>query len=133
MDATIIQSAVTLGGTLALTVPFGLYLSRRISYEMRPLEKQLAKVENGFFRLIGIDVNRQMTWKEYLFAIIITNGIVASFVFIILISQQLLPLASPDKTGFSLDLILNCKRPSLSQIQIYNITSVTNSSLTSHK
>ena len=104
MDTTIIQLAVTLGGTLALTIPFGLYISRLISYEMRPLERQLAKVENGFFRLIGIDVNRQMTWKEYLFAIIITNGIVASFVFIILISQQLLPLASPDKTGFSLDL-----------------------------
>ena len=107
MDITIIQLVVTLGGTLALTIPFGLYIARMISYEMRPLERPLAKVENGFFRLIGIDVNRQMTWKEYLFAIVITNGIVATFVFIILISQQLLPLASPDKSGFSLDLAFN--------------------------
>ena len=107
MDITIIQLVVTLGGTLALTVPFGLYIARMISYEMRPLERPLAKVENGFFRLIGIDVNRQMTWKEYFFAIVITNGIVAVFVFIILISQQLLPLSSPDKSGFSLDLAFN--------------------------
>ena len=107
VDITVIQLVVTLGGTLALTVPFGLYIARMISYEMRPLERPLAKVENGFFRLIGIDVNRQMTWKEYLFAIVITNGIVAGFVFIILISQQLLPLASPDKSGFSLDLAFN--------------------------
>ena len=107
MDITIIQLVVTLGGTLALTIPFGLYIARMISYEMRPLERPLAKVENGFFRLIGIDTNRQMTWKEYLFAIVITNGIVAAFVFIILISQQLLPLASPDKSGFSLDLAFN--------------------------
>ena len=107
MDITIIQLVVTLGGTLALTIPFGLYIARMISYEMRPLERPLAKVENGFFRLIGIDVNRQMTWKQYLFAIVITNGIVAAFVFIILISQQLLPLASPDKSGFSLDLAFN--------------------------
>ena len=104
MDITIIQLAVTLGGILALAVPFGLYIARMISYEMRPLERPLAKVENGFFRLIGIDVNRQMTWKEYFIAILITNGIVAAFVFIILISQQLLPLASPGQTGFSLDL-----------------------------
>jgi potassium-transporting ATPase potassium-binding subunit len=107
VDITVIQLVVTLGGTLALTVPFGLYIARMISYEMRPLERPLAKVENGFFRLIGIDVNRQMTWKEYLFAIVITNGIVAGFVFVILISQQLLPLASPDKSGFSLDLAFN--------------------------
>ena len=104
MDITIVQLVVTLGGILALAVPFGLYIARMISYEMRPLERPLAKVENGFFRLIGIDVNRQMTWKEYFFAIIITNGIVAAFVFIILISQHLLPLASPGQTGFSLDL-----------------------------
>ena len=107
VDLTIIQLVVTLGGTLVLTVPFGLYIARMISYEMRPLERPLAKVENGFFRLIGIDVNRQMTWKEYFFAIVITNGIVAVFVFIILISQQLLPLSSPDKSGFSLDLAFN--------------------------
>ena len=107
VDITIIQLVVTLGGTLALTVPFGLYIARMISYEMRPLERPLAKVENGFFRLIRIDVNRQMTWKEYFFAIVITNGIVAIFVFIILISQQLLPLSSPDKSGFSLDLAFN--------------------------
>jgi potassium-transporting ATPase potassium-binding subunit len=104
VDITIIQLAVTLGGTLALAVPFGLYIARMISYEMRPLERSLAKVENGFFRLIGIDVRRQMNWKEYFFAIVITNGIVAAFVFIILISQHLLPLATPGQTGFSLDL-----------------------------
>jgi K+-transporting ATPase ATPase A chain len=104
VDTTIIQLAVTLGGTLALAVPFGLYIARMISYEMRPLERPLAKIENGFFRLIGIDVNRQMTWKEYFIAILITNGIVAAFVFIIAISQHLLPLASPGQSGLSLDL-----------------------------
>ncbi len=104
MEINIIQLAVTIGGTLALAVPFGLYIARMISYEMRPLERPLAKIENGFYKLIGIDINRQMSWKEYLFAIIITNGIVAAFVFIILISQGLLPLGSPEKPGFTLDL-----------------------------
>ncbi|MGA8107100.1 MAG: potassium-transporting ATPase subunit KdpA [Nitrososphaeraceae archaeon] len=104
MEISIIQLAVTIGGTLALAIPFGLYIARMISYEMRPLERPLAKVENGFYKLIGIDINRQMSWKEYFFAIIITNGIVAAFVFIILILQGLLPLGSPEKPGFTLDL-----------------------------
>ena len=103
-DTSIIQLFVTLGGTLTLAIPFGLYIARMISYEMRPLERPLAKIENGFFRLIGIDVNRQMTWKEYFFAIIITNGVVAAFIFFILILQGFLPLGSPEKPGFSLDL-----------------------------
>ena len=54
VDTTIIQLAVTLGGTLALTIPFGLYISRMISYEMRPLERPLAKVENGFLGLLEL-------------------------------------------------------------------------------
>ena len=107
MEISIIQLAVTIGGTLALAIPFGLYIARMISYEMRPLERPLAKIENGFYKLIGIDINRQMSWKEYFFAIIITNGIVAAFVFIIVISQGLLPLGSPDKPGFTLDLAFN--------------------------
>jgi K+-transporting ATPase A subunit len=77
VDITIIQLIFALGGTLALAIPFGLYIARMISYEMRPLERPLAKVENGFFRLIGIDVSRQMTWKEYFVAIVIYVDITA--------------------------------------------------------
>ena len=47
-----------------------------ISYENRPIEKTLAIVENKFYRLIGIDVNKQMTWKEYFLALFITNMLV---------------------------------------------------------
>jgi potassium-transporting ATPase potassium-binding subunit len=47
VEITIIQLAVTIGGTLALAVPFGLYIARMISYEMRPLERPLAKLKMG--------------------------------------------------------------------------------------
>lgn len=53
---------------MGLASVFGLYIARMISFEMRPIEKTLAKIESGFFKLIGIDVNKQMTWKEYFFA-----------------------------------------------------------------
>jgi potassium-transporting ATPase potassium-binding subunit len=101
---TIIQTAVVLGGTLILAVPFGLYMARMISYEIRPLERTLAIVENKFYKLVGIDSNRQMTWKEYLFALLLVDGIVAAIFFIIVLTQNMLPLATPGLENFSLDL-----------------------------
>ena len=101
---TIIQTAIVLGGTLSLTVPFGLYMARMISYEIRPLERTLAVVENKFYKLVGIDANRQMTWKEYLFALLLVDGIVAAVFFVIVATQNMLPLATPELENFSIDL-----------------------------
>jgi len=58
---TIIQLPVIILGVLGLSISFGLYIARMISFELRPLERPLAKVERGFFRLIGIDAEKQMT------------------------------------------------------------------------
>jgi K+-transporting ATPase ATPase A chain len=101
---TIIQSAVVLGGTLTLAIPFGLYMARMISYEIRPLERTLAIVENGFYKLVGIDANKQMTWREYLFALLLVDGIVAVIFFIMLMVQNILPSSTPGLEGFSIDL-----------------------------
>jgi potassium-transporting ATPase potassium-binding subunit len=101
---TIIQSAVVLGGTLILAIPFGLYMARMISYEIRPLERTLAIVENGFYKLVGIDANKQMTWREYLFALLLVDGIVAVIFFIMLMVQNILPSSTPGLEGFSIDL-----------------------------
>lgn len=101
---TTIQTAIVLGGTLCLAIPFGLYIARMISYEIRPLERTLGAVENRFYKLVGIDANRQMTWKEYLFALLLTDGIVAVIFFIIVSIQHVLPLATPGLEGFSIDL-----------------------------
>jgi len=101
---TIIQTAIVLGGTLSLAVPFGLYIARMISYEIRPLERTLATVETSLYRLVGIDSDKQMTWKEYLFALLLVDGIVAAIFFVIVLIQNYLPLSTPRLEGFSLDL-----------------------------
>ncbi|HEY7734166.1 MAG TPA: potassium-transporting ATPase subunit KdpA [Nitrososphaera sp.] len=94
-----------IGGVLGLAVLFGLYIARLIAYETRPLERTLSKVENGFFRVIGIDKDRQMTWKQYMAALLITNGIAAGFLFAVLILQESIPILSdPARPGFTVDL-----------------------------
>jgi potassium-transporting ATPase potassium-binding subunit len=82
-----------MGGTLGLATLFGTYIARLISFEMRPLEKTLAKVESGFYNLIGIDTTKQMTWKEYFFALFLTNVIVVVFVILVLTLQNYLPFS----------------------------------------
>lgn len=101
----IIQLTAIIGGTLGLAVLFGVYIARLIAYESRPLERTLSRVENGFFRLIGIDKNQQMTWKQYLTALLITNGISAGFLFTVLMLQGFIPILSePTRPGFTVDL-----------------------------
>ena len=77
-----------------------------ISFEMRPLERQLARVERGFFRLIGIDVNKQMTWKEYFVSLMVTTIISFAFVMLILMFQNYLP-SGGHVGGLSVDLAFN--------------------------
>jgi len=100
---SILELIVVLGGTIGLSVPFGLYIARMISYEMRPLEAPLARVENGFYKIIGIDKDKQMTWKEYSLALMFTNVIVGAFIFFMLVFQNVLP-SSTHVNGLSIDL-----------------------------
>jgi K+-transporting ATPase ATPase A chain len=104
----IISLTAIIGGTLGLAIVFGVYIARLIVYETRPLEKTLSRVENGFYRVIGIDKNHQMTWKQYFFALILTNGIAFALVFFVLLFQDSIPiLSSPTREGFTVDLAFN--------------------------
>jgi potassium-transporting ATPase potassium-binding subunit len=100
---TTIQLAVVILGAIGMSVPFGLYIARMISYELRPLEKTLAKVEQGFFKLIGIDADKQMTWKQYFFALFMTSILSVIFVILVLSFQNYLP-SSQHVDGLSFDL-----------------------------
>jgi K+-transporting ATPase ATPase A chain len=99
----IIELVVVIGGTIALSIPFGMYIARMISYEMRPLEAPLARVENGFYKIVGINKNKQMTWKEYAFALFITNMIIGAFVFFMFLLQGYIS-SSSHMNGLSVDL-----------------------------
>ncbi len=95
-----------MGGIIGLATFFGSYIARMISFEMRPLEKTLAKIESISYRILGINVTKQMSWKEYFFALFLTNIIVILFVILVLTFQNYLPF-SDGKGGLSLDLAFN--------------------------
>ena len=95
-----------MGGTIGLAIFFGTYIARMIVFETRPLEKTLAKVEGGFNSILGIKGTKQMSWKEYFFALFLTNMVVLIFIFMVFILQNYLPL-SEGKGGLSIDLAFN--------------------------
>ena len=66
----------------------------------------MAKIERGFFHLIGINVDKQMTWKEYFLALFLTTIISIVFVMLVLMLQNYLPSAQRVE-GLSIDLAFN--------------------------
>lgn len=107
MAEPVLEIVVLFGITIGMAVLFGRYIARMIAYEDRPLEKTLGKIENGFYRIIGIDKDRQMTWKEYFLALVVTNAIVAAFVLVALVFQNVVPFATPSVKGLPVDLALH--------------------------
>ena len=100
VDIVVLLSVLV--GSLGLSVIFGRYMARMIIFEARPLEKTLGRIEGGFYKIIGVDKYEQMTWKQYVLALVVTNVIAAAFVMAIFLYQNSLPL-SP-KPGLSFDL-----------------------------
>ena len=95
---------VLLASTLSLSAILGLYMARMISYELQPLEKPLAKLERKLNKILGLGAGHEMTWKEYFIALVLTNFLAATFVFIVLVLQGVMPYG---KEGFSIDLAFN--------------------------
>lgn len=65
---------VVVVGVFLITVkPLGTYIAKVFSYEPTFLDRPLRPIENGIFRLFGIDPAVSMTAKQYAIALILTN------------------------------------------------------------
>jgi len=128
---TTIQFGVLIVGTIGLAAIFGIYLARMLTFEMRPLEKTLARVESGFYRVIGINATRQMSWKEYFFALFLTNMVVVIFIILVLTFQNYLPL-SEGKEGLSFDLAFHTAISFITDTNLQHYAGDQQLSITSH-
>ena len=75
-----------------LPAPFlGRYLAKVYRGERHALWF-LRPLEHGFYRISGIDADRDMGWKEYLAALLVFNLCSLVFLFLVLLTQAWLPL-----------------------------------------
>jgi K+-transporting ATPase ATPase A chain len=81
--------------TIALAIPLGKYIARIYAGEKTWLDPVFNPVEKFFFRISGIDPDKEMTWKQHLVALLTINLIWFIFGMLILMNQRWLPL-NPD-------------------------------------
>jgi len=83
------------GIIVAIAKPMGLWLHALYEGRHTPLHALLGPVENGFYRLSGIDPNEEMSWRRYAVHMLIFNVVLMAFTYAILRLQAFLPLNTP--------------------------------------
>jgi K+-transporting ATPase ATPase A chain len=97
----------TIGVTVALAWPLGIYLARVWKRERTWLDPVLRPVEGVLYKAFGVDPNAQQNWLAYTLSMLAFSA--ASFVvlYLILRLQNVLPLNPQGFKGMSPDLAFN--------------------------
>jgi K+-transporting ATPase ATPase A chain len=101
-----IQLLVYLTVVFSLAPFLGKFMSRVFEGE-RNILSFLAPLERGVYRVSGIDAKREMSWKQYLAALLVFNAFGFASLMALLMTQQWLPLNPARIPNMSLHLALN--------------------------
>jgi len=93
--------------TVLLAIPLGSYIAKVYSGENIFLDPIFNPLEKHFFRISGINIRQEMTWKQHLIALLTINFLWFFWAMFILMNQGWLPW-NPDKNpSMSADLAFN--------------------------
>ena len=99
--------AAFVGILLALTKPVGLWLFALYEGRRTPLHAVLGPIENGFYKLSGIDPAEEQGWRRYAVHMLLFNFAGLIFTYAVLRLQGLLPLNGAGYAGISPDGAFN--------------------------
>jgi K+-transporting ATPase ATPase A chain len=102
-----IQIALFVFLLIVLTPLLGSYMAKVLEGKKNILSPVMGKVEQLFYKSIGIDCTQSMNWKKYLLALLLFNLIGFIFFFMVLLTQQWLPLNPQHIQNMPWDLALN--------------------------
>ncbi|MDB4921972.1 potassium-transporting ATPase subunit KdpA [Mucilaginibacter sp.] len=92
--------------TLLIAIPLGKYLARMFAGE-KTWTDFLKPLENGIFKLSGINPNEPMNWKQFLKAMMTINIFWLVYGFFVLMYQGKLPLNPDGNAGQTADTAFN--------------------------
>lgn len=107
MSLIIIQMAIYLVLLIALSIPLGDYMYKVITGQKVFLSTAVSPVENGIYKVMGIQGENEMKPREYAFAAVIFSVIGLVVVFGIQMMQSILPLNPEHMKSVSWDLAFN--------------------------
>ncbi|MES2375104.1 MAG: potassium-transporting ATPase subunit KdpA [Bacteroidota bacterium] len=106
MNTELFGIIASFGLMLVIGIPLGKYLAKMFAGEkiwtdfMKPLE-------NGIYKLSGINPNEPMNWKQFLKAMMTINLLWLVYGFFVLMNQDKLPLNPDGNPGMTADLAFN--------------------------
>jgi K+-transporting ATPase ATPase A chain len=106
MNTSLLGVIATFLLTLLIAIPLGKYLAKVFAGE-KVWTDFLQPLENGIFRLSGINIKEQMNWKQHLKALLTINLLWLVYGFFMLIFQDKLPFNPDGNPGMSADLAFN--------------------------
>jgi K+-transporting ATPase ATPase A chain len=98
MALDILQMLIVLVILFLLVRPVGTYMAAVFMRKPTALDRVFDPIDNGIYRLGGVDTNENQRWPAYVKAMLITNFAMWAILFVILEIQQYLPL-NPDGQG----------------------------------
>ncbi len=86
------QLGLFLAVLLAAVKPLGWYMARVFQGQPCGLDHVLGWLERGLYRLAGVDLAKEMTWRVYAGCVLFFNGVGLVFLYVLLRLQAELPL-----------------------------------------
>lgn len=90
-----------------LAIPLGRYIGKVFNYESTWLDKIFNPLDNLFFKLSGINPEKEMDWKQHLVALLTINAVWFIVSMLILTNMSWLPLNPDQNPSMSPDLAFN--------------------------
>lgn len=90
-----------------LAKPFGLWLFALYEGRTTPLHRIAGPIERGFYRLSGVDPDRQQSWQAYALHMLMFQLVTTLFTYAILRLQGVLPLNPRGLAGVGADGAMN--------------------------
>ena len=107
MSGELIQMGIYLVVLILLAIPLGGYISKVMDGEAVFLSKILEPCENACYKLLKVDKNQDMGWKQYAKAVIFFSLFGLLILFLLNIFQGKLPLNPEGVQGTSWHLGFN--------------------------
>ena len=102
-----IQAVLLFVAVLVFVKPLGAYMARVFTGERTWLSPVFVPVENAIYRLGGVDASEEMPWYTYMFAVLAFSLIGLAWLYLLLRTQQWLPLNPQHFSAMTPDLAWN--------------------------
>jgi len=104
---TLLQSALFIVVLIALAFPLGRYMTSVLNGSSFVVRKLGRPIENGLYKLAGVDPEAEMSWKRYAFSLLLFSGLGTLFLYAILRMQQWLPMNPQAMAAMTPDAAFN--------------------------